>query len=87
MNIKIYEKEEFIGLPILIKECKDKEWVGKYGKVIDETKNTFLISMNFGIKRIAKKIAIFEFEYSNEKFEINGSKITYRPEDRIKKAG
>ena len=87
MNSKIYEKEEFIGLPVLIKDCKDQEWIGKFGKVIDETKNTFLISMNFRVKRIAIKIAKFEFECNNEKFEINGSKINYRPEDRIKKAG
>ena len=86
MNHKNFTKEEFIGLPVLIKDCKDPEWIGKCGTVIDETKNTFLLSMRFGAKRIAKKIAKFEFNLNDNKFEINGSKINYRPEDRIKKA-
>jgi len=37
-------------------------------------------------KRIAKKIAKFEFEHDEKKTILNGSKIEYRPEDRIKKA-
>ena len=86
MNNKTYMKEEFIGLPVQIKDCKDPEWIGRTGFIIDETKNTFLLSMSFGIKRIAKKIAKFEFKFDDNKFEVNGKNIAYRPEDRIKKA-
>jgi ribonuclease P protein subunit POP4 len=86
MSNKNYMKEEFIGHPVLIKDCKDPRWIGRDGIVIDETKNTFLLSMKFGIKRIAKNIARFEFKVNDNKFEICGSKINYRPEDRIKKA-
>ena len=36
-------------------------------------------------KMIAKKTASFEFEYHGKKMILDGSKIAYRPEDRIKK--
>ena len=84
-NEKTFAREELIGLDVTIKECKDPSWIGKSGKIIDETKNTFLIEIKDKKKTIAKKTAIFEFEYGGKKIKINGSKIACRPEDRIKK--
>ena len=86
MDKKTLAREELIGLHVTIKECKDSKWTGKSGIIIDETKNTFLIRIDNENKRIAKKIAKFEFENDEKKTILNGSKITYRPEDRIKKA-
>jgi RNase P/RNase MRP subunit p29 len=83
MDKKTFAKDEFIGLQVKIKECKDPSWVGKTGLILDETKNTFLIEINDQHKMIAKKIAAFDFE--GNKIAIDGSKIAYRPEDRIKK--
>lgn len=85
MNEKKLAREELIGLKVKIKECKDKRWIGKSGFIIDETKNTFLIKVDNQQKTIAKNIAIFEFEHEGEKVILDGSKIAYRPEDRIKK--
>ena len=85
MNRKNLAKDELIGLPIKVKECTDPKWVGKKGLVLDETKNTFLIKIDDKKKRIAKNTAVFEFEYNNKKITIKGSKIMYRPEERIKK--
>jgi len=79
-------REEFIGLHVTIRECMDSKWIGKYGVIIDETKNTFLIRINGKNKKIAKKIAKFEFENDEKKTILNGSKIAYRSEDRVKKA-
>ena len=78
-------RDELIGLNVKIIDCKDPDWIGKSGKIIDETKNTFLIEIKDKQKKIAKKIASFEFEYNGKKITINGSRIAYRPEDRIKK--
>ena len=78
-------KDELIGLHVKIKDCKDPRWTGKSGIIRDETKNTFLLEIDNQNKRIAKKIALFEFEYEGKKIEIDGSKIVFRPEDRIKK--
>jgi len=85
MNEKKLAREELIGLKVKIKECKDTSWIGKSGLIVDETKNTFLIEVDNQKKTIAKKIATFEFDYEGKKVILDGSKITYRPEDRIKK--
>jgi ribonuclease P protein subunit POP4 len=85
MNEKKFAREELIGLKVKIKECKDTSWIGKSGFIVDETKNTFLIEVDNQQKKIAKNIATFEFDYEDKKVILDGSKITYRPEDRIKK--
>jgi len=85
MNEKALARDELIGLKVKILECTDPKWNGCSGLVIDETKNTFHIQTGQGIKKIAKKTAIFEFTQKGEKIRINGEKISFRPEDRIKK--
>ena len=85
MDEKTLAREELIGLYVTIRECADPNWINKSGLILDETKNTFLIDINNEQKRIAKQIATFEFEYHGKKIRLNGSKLTYRPEDRIKK--
>ena len=57
------------------------------GTIIDETKNTIKIEdENKAEKIIPKKGSIFVFELPNgEKIEINGTILSIRPEDRIKK--
>ena len=86
MDEKKLAKDELIGLNVTVKECKDPSWTGKSGRIVDETKNTFLIEIEDKKKTIAKKTATFEFEYGGKKITLDGSKIAYRPEDRIKKA-
>jgi RNase P/RNase MRP subunit p29 len=85
MDKKTFAKDEFIGLQVKIKKCKDPCWIGKTGLILDETKKTFLIEINDQHKMIAKNIATFEFDFEGNKIAIDGSKIAYRPEDRIKK--
>lgn len=80
-------KDELIGLHTTIKKCSDNSVTGTSGKIVDETKNTFRIKVNDKEKMIAKKNALFEFEYNEKKISIDGYRLTYRPEDRIKKAG
>ena len=85
MSDKILLKNEFIGLSVTILECTDPTWKGKTGQIIDETKNTFLIEIEKKKKIIEKKNDKFEFIKNGEKKSINGEKIVFRPEDRIKK--
>ena len=85
MDNKTLSRDEFIGLRVKIIECSDPTWIGQCGLIIDETKNTFLIEIDNKKKIIAKKTARFEFIINNEKISINGEKIKFRPEDRIKK--
>jgi ribonuclease P protein subunit POP4 len=79
-------KEEFIGCHVTIHDCTDPTWTGRQGIIVDETKHLFLININNTIKKIEKKIAIFQVTLPEKTIRINGSKIIYRPEDRIKKA-
>ena len=79
-------KDELIGKHITIRECTDPHWKNKSGVIIDETKNTFLLEINHQRKRIGKKSATFEFHVHKKKTLIEGSRLMYRSEDRIKKA-
>ena len=79
-------KDEIIGLDVSIDECSDPTWLHQKGQIIDETKNTFLIQTTKKTKRIAKDIAIFTFIRNKEKISIHGSKLKFRPEERVKKA-
>ncbi len=79
-------KEELIGRDVTIKKCTDKKWINVSGKILNETKNTFLLEIGNQNKKIAKNIAMFEFEYENRKTVVDGKRLLYRPEDRVKKA-
>jgi len=86
MNKDTLERDELIGLPVKVNQCNDPSWLKRAGVIIDETKNTFLIRIDNKNKRIAKNIATFEFKQNGKFIKINGLKIAYKPEDRIKKA-
>ncbi len=78
---KNFLKREFIGLRVRIIEATDKSLVGLQGEIIDETKNMLIIESQGKIKKVAKDIAKFEIEG----MIVDGKKIKYRPEDRIRK--
>ncbi len=77
--------DELIGRTVSIIECTDLSWVHQTGLIIDETQQTFLIEIEKKQKRIAKQTATFAFEYHGKKTIVKGSRLVYRPEDRIKK--
>lgn len=77
--------DELIGRTVSIIECTDPSWVHQTGLIIDETQQTFLIEIEKKQKRIAKQTATFAFEYHGKKTIVKGSRLVYRPEDRIKK--
>jgi len=77
--------DELIGRTVTIIECTDPTWVHQTGLIIDETQQTFLIEIGKKQKRIAKQTATFAFEYHGKKTIVKGSRLVYRPEERIKK--
>ncbi len=86
MDKQRFIRDEFIGLTVRIVDSRDPTWLHRSGIILDETKNTFIVDIDGYPKRIAKHIATFEFEVNNKKIRVHGRDITYRPEDRIKKA-
>ncbi|MAG38733.1 hypothetical protein CMO90_01465 [Candidatus Woesearchaeota archaeon] len=73
-------KQEYIGLNIDIMKSKNSSLLGLKGQILDETKNTFKIKTTKGIITIMKNISTFKING----FEVKGSKIVKRPQDRIK---
>lgn len=72
-------RKEFIGKEVRVVN-KNVE-----GKVIDETKSSFLIKTKANLKkRMLKQNSIFEFKSESGNSFVDGNMILMRPEDRIK---
>ena len=79
-------QHEFIGLEVTVVKSSNPYLVGISGRVIDETRNTFIILQNDNRKVVVKDTSIFNFILSDGTVvEIDGKVIMGRPEDRIKK--
>jgi len=77
---------EFIGTEAEVAKSRDPGYAGISGKVIDETRNTFLILSEGERKRIIKESTIFRFKFSDGTVvEIDGKLLVGRPENRLKK--
>ena len=74
-------QSELIGLRVRV--CGKKI----EGKIIDETKNMFIVECEEGMKKTIKNSNEFEFELNNQKLKVEGNKLVGRPEERIKKNG
>ena len=73
-------RHEFIGLECRVAESSNSSCAGIKGKITDETMKTITI----GKKKIMKKGSVFEIMVEKKKVNVNGNKICFRPEDRIK---
>ncbi len=78
---------ELIGLKVRIIKSKIKTYRNINGKIIDETKNTFVIEKKNGKRvRIIKDVCTFIFYLPNKiKVKVDGRLLIGNPEDRIKK--
>jgi ribonuclease P protein subunit POP4 len=83
---KNIHKHELIGLPTEIISSTHNGYVGMKGLIVDETMNTVVLEVDSSEKVIPKKGTKFRFSLPEE-VEVNGSKLIFRPQDRIKKAG
>lgn len=76
----------FIGLNAKVAKSSNPEYVRIEGKVIDETRNTLVISHEEKEKTILKDVAVFHFTLPDGTIvEIDGKLIVGRPENRVKK--
>jgi len=79
-------KDELIGRTVTVTDCTDPTWEKVSGVIIDETKNMLVIEVNGQRRRIAKEIATFVIDMAGTPVPVKGSRLQYRPEERIKKA-
>jgi ribonuclease P protein subunit POP4 len=75
--------EELIGLEVIVQKASSKALQGLEGRILDESKNTFLLETSRGRKRIPKATCTFLFIPQNK--EVDGKLLVARPEDRTKK--
>lgn len=76
---------ELIGLTTQIVESANNQIVGFSGKVVDETRSTFTIQTQNGLKMIPKEQSKWKFTINEtQSCVIDGLEISKRPEDRLK---
>lgn len=80
INDKNLLNHEMIGLKVRVVESSDPNRKNTTGKIIDETKNTFLLEDD---KILPKKECVFEFDIG-EKIIVDGKKIIKTPQERLK---
>ena len=79
-------RHEFIGATAFVAKSPHADYLGIYGKVVGETKNTFSIESQGRTKSILKPLAVIDFTLNDGTVvEIDGKLLVGRPEDRIKK--
>jgi ribonuclease P protein subunit POP4 len=81
-----FVQNEFIGLNAKVVKSTNPNYVGITGRVIDETRNTFVIRHENEDTVVAKNVAVFHFTMPDGSVvEVEGNVIIGRPEDRVKK--
>ena len=79
-------RHELIGLELTVVGSMNSCSIGLCGRVIDETRNTIVISQGGSRKVIPKATACFRFTLpSGMKVDVNGVQIVGTPENRVKK--
>lgn len=78
-------KHELIGLQVEVISATDPTVVGLKGRVVDETRNTLIIEGAGRERMIAKRGSVFRFGVGGG-VDVEGERILFRPEDRIKRA-
>lgn len=78
-------RHELIGLHIKVSQSTNEKMTGIEGKVVDETKNMFIIKTNDGEKKVPKKENSFEVHLPDGNvIEVEGALLIGRPESRLK---
>ena len=83
-NAKNLGNHELIGLNVQVYKASTNQMLVK-GRVVDETKNTFVLEVLDKENRVAKHGNIFDFQLDGATVRMKGDRISFRPEDRTKK--
>ena len=79
-NLKFHE---MIGMQTKIVKSTNPQINNIKGRIINETKSTFVLSTTNGLKKFPKLQNEWEFELNGRKILLNGRMISKKPEDRI----
>lgn len=79
-------RHELIGLRVVVDESTNISQKGLSGRVVDETRNTFLLETERGIRRIPKSNTSLIFTLPDGRWvKAAGSILISQPENRINK--
>jgi ribonuclease P protein subunit POP4 len=79
-------RQELIGLAVKVDSSSDVGLAGISGKIVDETRNTFLIETQRGLKRVPKAGTSLIFALPDgQRARVSGNVLISRPENRITK--
>ena len=77
---------ELLGLDLKVHPHHDDGLVGRSGRVVDETRETLLLSDDQGGFRVTKRPGTFEVTFlDGERKLLTGSRLAFRPQDRVKR--
>ena len=79
-NIQIHE---LVGLKTMISDSPNKQIIGLYGTIVDETKSMFVINTKKGFKMIPKKHNTWKFNVNNTETTLSGTLFEKRSFDRL----
>jgi ribonuclease P protein subunit POP4 len=86
LNPENLARHELIGLDVLVESSSEPGIVGLRARVVDETRNTFLLETVRKVVRIPKKNTSLIFLLPNgQKVRVAGSILISQPENRISK--
>jgi RNase P/RNase MRP subunit p29 len=95
MSENLSQNLPWLGRRLTVVDSPDSSLVGRTGRVIDETMRTVAIDESFptpassdspsttDYRKVVFGKAAIKFQLDDEKFVIDGSKMQFRPEDRI----
>lgn len=76
---------EWIGSIVKIINATNKSLIDVEGKIIDETKHTFtILTLNKNKKKVLKNGCVFQITQNSAKYNVEGSLLEKKPEERIK---
>jgi ribonuclease P protein subunit POP4 len=79
-------KHELIGLRVVVADSSDPGHIGLSGRVVDETRNLFILETGRGNKRIPKLNTSLIFTLPDGgSVKVAGSILVSQPENRINK--
>ena len=79
-NIVVHE---MIGLHTKVLKSTNSQITGMSGKIIDETKNMFILKTEKGVRSIPKNHNKWFFSINEQKIILDGKLLTKRSQDRL----
>lgn len=84
ITLKNIVRHELTGMDVRVVKAQNQYLEGIFGVVLEETRNMVIIRTESGVKRVAKKGAVFRFTLpSGMCVDLTGSVLVMAPEKRI----